>query len=144
MSTSYECLWPNHQPDFSRLDVVFRRQGTPDRVPFIELFADPEIIGAVLNEKPVRYSYTDREQCEAMHLQRMRFCYKVGWDSVWLPIQLDFKRHDLLAQDTAALARGQRNWVNESEGIIQTWEDFEQYTWPSWDMVSCSSVFPGQ
>ena len=132
----FECLWPNHQPDFNRLDAVFHRQGTPDRVPFIELFADPEIIADILEEAYVPYSWQNRAQSEAGHLQRIRFCYKTGWDSVWMPIQLKFKRHDLLADDTANLSLAQRNWVNESEGIIQTWEDFERYDWPSWGAVN--------
>ena len=28
--------------------------------------------------------------------------------------------------------RSQRRWVDESHGVIQTWQDFEQYRWPEW------------
>ncbi|MCE5207853.1 MAG: uroporphyrinogen-III decarboxylase-like protein [Chloroflexi bacterium] len=132
---NYECLWPERTPDFSRLQAVFRRE-TPDRVPFIELFADPEIIGAVLNEKYIPYNQQDRRQCQAGQLQRIRFCYKVGWDFVWLPVFLDFRQEQLATADTAGLPRSQRRWVDESHGVIQTWEDFERYPWPSWSSIN--------
>jgi uroporphyrinogen decarboxylase len=141
----YECLWPNHTPDFERLRKVLTRQGLPDRVPFIELFADPEVVAAVMNEPVIRYKRGDRQQCEAMYLQRIRFCYKVGWDFVWMPIQLDFKQEELRVEDTAALTRGQRKWVNESQGLIQNWEDFEGYPWPQWDeYISADFEFVSQ
>jgi uroporphyrinogen decarboxylase len=132
----YECLWPGQKPDFHRLETVVCRQGLPDRVPFIELFADPEVIGAVLGEKYIPFDWQDREQSQAGHLQRIRFCYKVGWDFVWLPIQLDFKRKHLYSQDTAELPREQRRWVDESTGLIQSWADFENYAWPAWSAIN--------
>lgn len=126
-----ECLWPERKPDFSRLLAVCRRQ-TPERLPFVELFADPEVIGAVLNEKYIPYNPRDRRQSQAGQLQRIRFCRKVGWDFVWQPVYLDFYQQQLSADDTAALPRGQRRWVDESRGVIQTWQDFEAYQWPQW------------
>ena len=41
---------PSPSPDFGRLRQVLLRQGEPDRVPFIELFADAEIMAAVIGE----------------------------------------------------------------------------------------------
>jgi hypothetical protein len=46
-------LWPSTKPDFGRLLKVFRREGLPDRVPFIELFADAEVVAAVVGDKPI-------------------------------------------------------------------------------------------
>lgn len=135
-SQTYECLWPGHKPDFSRLNAVFRRTSLPDRAPFIELFADPEIIASVLGETYIPYDLNNRAQSEACHLQRIRFCYKVGWDFVWLPVMLDFPRKQLYSDDTAALPRQQRRWVDESSGLIQTPEDFERYSWPRWGVVN--------
>ena len=85
-----ESLWPDNKPDFDRLLKVFLRKGLPDRVPFIELFADMEIISAVLGEETIRYSHENRTQREAMYLQRIRFCYKVAWDFVWMPVSIPF------------------------------------------------------
>lgn len=133
--TGYECLWPQRKPDFSRLRAVIRRE-TPDRVPFIELFADPEIIGAVLNEEYIPYDSLNRSQCRANQLQRIRFCCRVGWDFVWQPVVLNFRQEQLSAEDTAGLPRSRRRWVDESHGVIQTWEDFERYDWPRWSGVN--------
>jgi uroporphyrinogen decarboxylase len=132
MSTSqFECLWPGRKPDFSRLETVFRR-GTPEILPFIELFADPEVISAVLGEPFIPYNVPERSQRNAGLLQRIRFCYRLGWDYVWFFIQNDFEHKQISTEDTAQLPRSQRNWVDESSGLIQTWEDFERYAWPEW------------
>ena len=40
-------------PDFSVLRRVILRQGKPERVPFFELFADIEVMEAIIN-KPIR------------------------------------------------------------------------------------------
>jgi uroporphyrinogen decarboxylase len=127
-------LWPQNKPDFDRLRCVFLRQGLPDRVPFVELFADPEIVAAVLGEKPI-YDVKDREQWEAHLDQRIRFCQTVGYDYVWAVPRIDFRRTVLLEDDTALLPRPQRRWVDESEGVISTAEDFEAYPWPTPDTV---------
>jgi uroporphyrinogen decarboxylase len=129
-------LWPGHKPDFSRLETVVRRSGLPDRVPFVELFADPEVISAILGETYIPYDLNDRSQTEACHLQRIRFCCKVGWDFVWLPVALDFKRELLPLEDTADLASDKRQWQDESSGVIQTSEEFEGYPWPRWSSIN--------
>jgi hypothetical protein len=58
-------LWPDRKPDFDRLLRVFHRQEPPDCVPFIELFADPEVVAAVLGEKPIYALQNDWHQREA-------------------------------------------------------------------------------
>jgi hypothetical protein len=40
-----------HQPDFENLRRTLLRQGPPGPVPFFELFADPGMVEAVLEEK---------------------------------------------------------------------------------------------
>ena len=43
--------WPwKPNPDYERLLKALRRQGDPDHVPFLELFADREVIAAALGE----------------------------------------------------------------------------------------------
>ena len=42
-----EPLWPADRPNFDRLRCILTRQEPPDRVPFIALFADLEIVAAV-------------------------------------------------------------------------------------------------
>jgi len=124
-------------PSFDRLLTVLRREGEPDRIPFLELFADLEIMEAVLG-KPfprimdIEPGMVDRElgarYCDLL----IEFYHTLGYDYVRaLPRggELDYGR--LEAEDTAALSRGQRQWARESDGVISSWEDFEKYPWPS-------------
>ena len=134
-------LWPQNEPDFDRLRRVLLRQGLPDRVPFIELFADVEIIAAVLGETVI-YADGGLESREAALRQRIRFCQTLGYDYVNAHPGLGFvvPAGRLVAEDTAALSRGQRGWVNESEGVIATMDDFETYPWPTPESVDYSDL----
>jgi uroporphyrinogen decarboxylase len=135
-------LWPQNTPDFDRLRRVLLRQELPDRVPFIELFADPEIVAAVLGEKPIYPSPEDQKQRQAALRQRIRFCQTAGYDYVWAYPGV-FHRDTaltLVGEDTAELPRPQRAWVNESEGVIATMEDFENFPWPTPETVDYSDL----
>jgi uroporphyrinogen decarboxylase len=134
MSNPSGSRWPGNRPDFGRLEKVFRRQGLPDRVPFIELFADVEIVAAVLGEQPI-YANGDRTASEARMRQRIRFCQTAGWDFVWAGATPGFTRELLEGDDTAGLARPRRTWVDESHGVIATMDDFEAYLWPKPETV---------
>ena len=123
-------------PDFDRLLTVLRREGEPDRIPFVELFADVEIMEAVLGKAFPRLGDSkpgaaDR-QLEARYCHLLvEFYYTLGYDYVrGMPPgpELDFGR--LEADDTAALSRGRRQWARESNGVITTWADYEKYSWP--------------
>ena len=129
-------LWPQRKPDFQRLRRVLLRQGEPDRVPFIELFADVEIVAAVLGESLIYPDPGDREQRETQLLQRLRFCQTLGYDSVWAIATVPFpERRVLTGRDTAILARPERQWVNEHEGAINSMADYERYPWPTLETV---------
>ncbi len=124
------------QPDFGRLLKVLRRDGLPDRVPFIELFADAEILAAALGEKPIYAASADDFEARKAHLQqRIRFCRTLGYDYVWAGPYIPFSRSMLHSEDTAPLARPQRAWVNESVGMITSLADFEAYPWPTPEAV---------
>ncbi len=134
-SNNTSALWPSLKPDFGRLLKVFRREGLPDRVPFIELFADAEIVAAVVGEKPVDLltMLSNREAGRAAIQQRIRFCQMVGYDFVWVATHppLILKVPWLASADTAELTRAARIWVNESNGIIGTMADFDAFPWPA-------------
>jgi uroporphyrinogen decarboxylase len=126
-------LWPHLQPDFDRLLKAIQRRDLPDRVPFIELFADPEIINSVLGEPPLR-SYPpawDKETQMALLQRRLRFCQKLGYDYVWAGPVLSLQYQRVEAEDTAELTRNRRRWVDESHGLIESMRDFEAYPWPT-------------
>ncbi len=121
----------NHpNPDFERMRKVLLRQGEPDRVPFVELFADREIMAAVIGEPIPVPEQRERELRELTLRRIIRFWYETGYDYVTVQAVLDLPYKRLAAEDTAALQRDQRSWVDESSGIINSWQDFETYPWP--------------
>ena len=123
------------QPDFARLRKVLLRQGEPDRLPFIELFADREIMEAVLGETIPTAGWQERAAQEAALLKTIRFYHETGYDYVSTRVAVDIPRLKAGAADTADLSRGQREWQAETEGLIETWEDFERFPWPGPDQI---------
>jgi uroporphyrinogen decarboxylase len=127
------------QPDFDRLLTVFCRDRPPDRVPFYEYFHDNEIISAVLGEDIVSVGLNSpRDRIEAYFAQRVEFMRRLGYDYVQCTIGPQLNVERLKADDTAQLARAQREWINDSHGVIETWADYEAYPWP--DPASISSL----
>lgn len=133
------------QPDFENLRRTILRQGPPGPVPFFELFADPGMVEAVLEERfPVdlhRYVEEPTLELPADELPGLmksldmyvRFCYELGYDYVFMVTGLSFPRSLKAAADTAGVQNwpdGQRRWQDEASGPIQSWADFEAYPWP--------------
>jgi uroporphyrinogen decarboxylase len=121
---------PTPRPDFGRLLTVLRREGEPDRVPFIELFADPEVMSAVTGVQIVEPPPSERGARETSLRGVIRFWHQCGYDYVpmWPTVSLPVRRTAL--GDTAALTHREREWQDESSGIINSWADFESYPWP--------------
>jgi len=117
-------------PNFQRLRKVLLLQGEPDRVPFIELFADREIMEAVIGEPIPVPQRQDRALRELALRRKLRFWFEAGYDYITVQAVLDLPYKRLKASDTAHLQREQRTWTDESSGIINSWEDFEVYPWP--------------
>ena len=121
------------EPDYTRLVRAFRRQGDPQHVPFLELFADPEVIAAFLNEPVPRAAYETGTHAEMEILldQKIRFWHKLGYDAIVQGVTLDIPGLlPLESVDTAEYSRTSRKWVNEKASQITCWEDFERYPWP--------------
>jgi uroporphyrinogen decarboxylase len=115
-------LW---EPNFDRVLTVVNRTGEPDRVPFVELFHDAEIMGALLG-------YPWPADPEANRRFRIDFALIHNYDAVRGLHTVGFPDHSTLAaDDTADLSRGQRGWQDEHHGPIGSWEDFEKYPWPT-------------
>ena len=139
------------QPDFENLRRTILRQGPPGPVPFFELFADPGMIEAILEEKfPVglrRYieepvlGLSEDELPGLMKSLDMyvRFCYEMGYDYVFMMTPPNLPRSLKAAADTAGVQNwpdGQRYWQDEASGPIQSWADFDAYPWPKAEDIS--------
>lgn len=128
------------EPRFDRLLKVLRSEGEPDRIPFFELFADPEIIEAVLAKPVPRVAAPEplpltEEELAAYCDRLIEFSLVLGYDYVVSLVTggASFQFGFYNAQDTAAITRGQRSWARESQGLITSWADFERYPWPTND-----------
>lgn len=122
-----EELW---EPNFERMMTVLERRGEPDRVPFFELFHDPEIIQTVMGE-PIPGDPDRWRQYRIDFMTRLGYDYVVGYHTYRFSGYVQ-----LAAQDTAIHSRGHRTWQDEHRGPIQTWRDFEEYPWPNIDEAS--------
>jgi len=115
------------KPDFNRLKKVLLRQGEPGIVPFYELYADKEIMEAITG-KPLTPETT------------VEFYYKTGYDYVTSDMKFAYKTYDRATSDTANLSRGERHFVENNRGMIETREDFNAYDWPTVDISVASHI----
>jgi len=140
------------EPDVNRLYTTLSRTGVPDRVPFMELFADGEVMAAVLG-KPLDYftkELRSRREWEERMLSLIEFYERLGYDYVRADTR-DFEatlklyehnRRVLSAGKVGSRAyrykttdvapelnRGERLWANEDVGVIASWDDFKSFPW---------------
>lgn len=140
------------EPNAERLQKALSRSGIPDRVPFMELFADGEIMASIL-EKPLNYFYKElrsQKEWEERMLSLIEFYETLGYDYVPADTR-DYEAavkqskidEKLLAagevgtrayryktaDKVAELNRGERTWANEATGVIADWKDFNAYPW---------------
>ncbi len=131
---------PEPNPDFGRLRKILLRQGEPDRLPLAELFADREIMEAVLGEK-IPYGTPDWPDLMALELDRkIAFYYQTGYDYITLGAGVPLPHKVLSTEDTAVLNRGERAWDDENTGLIMSWADFEAYPWPKPEQIDYSAL----
>jgi uroporphyrinogen decarboxylase len=127
------------KPDFSRFLAAIRRQ-EPDRVPFIELFLDAEIVEQVLEEPLVPPGTPEDRVAEEHYKNRIKCLEALGYDHITVYCGIPFQRKLVAGADTAVYPRPQRSWQDESHGAIETWEDFERYPWPRPEDIDYSAI----
>ena len=127
------------EPNFDNLRRTILRQGPPGPVPFFEVFADPGMVEAVLEEKfPIdlnRLIVAPVAELPAEELPNVmksidmyvRFCREMGYDYVFMMTGFGLRRSYNTTTDTSG---AQRHWQDEASGPIQSWADFEAYPWP--------------
>jgi len=122
------------QPNYEGLLRNLRREGTPDRVYFTELFLDAEVQDQIMRRFGIGDDLdpNDTHHWMKRHIALQRF---LGYDEVMVAVGgWEMPMGDrLVGQDTAPDVQrrgGGRSWVNEQRGIIASWEDLERYPWP--------------
>ncbi len=127
------------QPDVASFVKGIKEHMPFSRVHFVELFLDGEVLRYILEKyldgRWIEPSPDDTESQIAYWENHIRVWHQLGYDYVrMVPMGKDglhFPTERRTAQDTAALQREQRSWVNQGTGPISSWEDFENYPWPS-------------
>lgn len=129
------------QPDWEEMVRTIRREGTPGRVHYLELFLDGEIKEAVCERFGLVRNWDEKDpyyaQRREIAVQRL-----LGYDYVFVGVEgLDFPMNRDATDDTAALPRqGGRSYMNEHRGPITSWEEFEAYPWPDPKDISTRSL----
>lgn len=123
-------------PDWLGLLKCLRREATPARVHFMELFLDDEVQEEICR----RYDLLDGLDLRDpffLHRRQIRLQSFLGYDYVMYPKHLGesigtgLALPQLITADKALLARkGGRAYVEERKGPITTWNEFEAYPWP--------------
>jgi len=127
------------KPNFENLKKALLRQGQPESVPCWELFADKEVMEKVMGEK---FDSWDTSESQKRYIRQiLGYQLKMGYDylaaDVCIPTET---RSDILADDTAMYTKGQRSWVDDHNGLIQNWDDFEKYPWPSTSEIDYTMI----
>lgn len=119
------------QPDGEAFLRCIRREGTPERVHFVELFLDQEVNDAVVRRFGLTWDESGDDVARYMsrYVAIQRF---LGYDYVRCGVEnMAWPFHRTATEDTAALARSSgRSYIDEHRGPITNWEEFEQYPWP--------------
>ena len=128
-------------PDWQGLLRCLRREGAPDRVHFIELLIDAEVKAAVAERfeliedvEPGDPHYLLKREVRVMRFLGYDYV-RCGTDDVRIQV------NHLTTADTAALGRqGGREFVDEHQGPITSWQQFETYPWPNPDDLTTRSL----
>jgi uroporphyrinogen decarboxylase len=131
----------NIRPDWEALVRCIERQGTPERVHFIELFLDREVQAAICEEFGLLHGLDPGDpfyaQQALVRLQRfLGYDYvRCGLDRLEMPL----KRSAI--DDTAELQRESgRSFMEEHQGPITNWQEYEAYPWPDPAAASTRSL----
>ena len=131
------------KPDCEGLLANLRRQGTPRRVHYLELFLDGEIKTAIADRYGIGadLDVSDPHRNQRFEIELQRF---LGYDYVSSGVGgIGFPRQLLPAADTTEQAgqrRGQRSWTDEHTGPIKGWAEFEAYPWPDPARIDTSAL----
>lgn len=134
---------PGRRPDFARFERALTSR-EPGPVPFGDLFADREVIGALLRQRVGDHwglasepggRVTGKAVRDGLRFvdQTIHFCLQAGWDYAFSFSSIPFRGAMFQAADntSAEVQDGTRYWIDDNQGPIGSWDDFERYPWPT-------------
>jgi uroporphyrinogen decarboxylase len=123
----------NPHPDSTEFMDILMGRSNNQRVPLVEYLVDEVVMRPVmtglLDRSWVDYG-SDRASQKVYLDNFIDFWYRLGYDFVRFEQGLDLPTRKLPIADTAAGSSKTREWADEHQGMITSWEDFERYPWP--------------
>ncbi len=134
---TFKAFEQTHRIDIEGLLRNLRRQGTPPRVFFMELFYDGEI-GQAVDRRFGVTAGLDASAPDFAYRQMIAWQRFLGYETVRTSLLALPTGTTAQAADTTGgeQARASRSWINEHRGLIASWEDFERYPWPDPDTIA--------
>lgn len=124
------------------LDILWQKR-SPGRVHHIELFHDVEIIQGIAEKYELDKKLDKSDNHYDLKLLVLVHQF-IGSDVFHIPFSKEdyFKLSFNKAKDTAdeETSHGERNWMEQQQGPIQDWKDFEKYPWPNMKNVDFSTL----
>jgi len=148
------------QPDFDELVAVLNGTRKSDKALYQELMVDEEIKKKVLQDylkeeyvpppvsafslgenKQSKTSFAEKKKKYKTYYENtLQFYYRMGYS---LYVDFTFQNHieelntlpPVRSTDTAVHSKGKRYWANMANGMIKSWEDFENFPWHLTDQV---------
>ncbi len=127
------------EPDFGRLEKVFRRQPAPGRAPFFELFSNIQAealraIGKGGDRAPVGIPEGGDQELQ----QHITYMFSLGYD--YVNLRAGNFRFPQKERPKGVDAHGTRSYLTGAFHTIATREDFERYPWPVMSEVNFSPL----
>jgi len=94
------------------------------RTPLVEY-----VVERLLGRRWVEYGHNRKTQ-EAYLDNVVEFWYRMGYDFVRFEQSLSFLEPKLVIQDATPGSPKAREWADEHQGVIGSWQDFERFRWP--------------
>ena len=123
----------NPRPDASEFIDILMGRSQSKRVPLVEYLVDEIVMRPIMTDFLGRswVDYGSDRSTQKVYLDNfIEFWFRMGYDFVRYEEGLDLPTHKIITADTAAGSNKEREWADEHQGVITTWEDFEQYPWP--------------
>jgi len=119
---------PAPEPSFRELRRVVLGEALPRRVHLAELLFDDESLASLAQRCGVDWVPYAPELAERHWRATVSLWHRLGYDYVRVSRSISFP--GLVRKPSSGVSSGSRDWVEEGQGIIGNWKDFDAYPWP--------------
>lgn len=117
-------------PDAKRAIDYLMGKAQLDRPPLVEYIVDDTVRRPALERLGIPWVEAE-DDLPGWIDNFIAFHRAMGYSLIKYEIALPFQSHHLVTADTAPNVQRERSWSDEHRGMINSWEDFERYPWPS-------------